>query len=273
MPRSYKMKTDRGTVPRASYEAAARDVLSEPGQSLRDAAGNYGLCHVSLMRFIRKWRTTGLDNPPPQVGYQSPNVVHVFTHDQERILSDYFVQSANINYGLSAKDGRKLAFQCGVKFGISMPPTWAEKEEASQDWMRNFMKRTGNLSLRRPEATSLARGMGFNRANVGRFFDNLAKLMDKHKFGAENIYNMDETGVTTVQKPTRVIAPKGAKNVSSVVSAERGTLITLACAVNAIGNYVPPMLIFPRKNFRDHFITNGYWLHRCGKWLRVDERA
>ncbi|GFS23036.1 tigger transposable element-derived 4-like protein [Elysia marginata] len=81
--------------------------------------------------------------------------------------------------------------------------------------------------------------------------------MDKHKFGAENIYNMDETGVTTVQKPTRVIAPKGAKNVSSVVSAERGTLITLACAVNAIGNYVPPMLKFHRKNFRDHFITNG----------------
>ncbi|GFS23039.1 hypothetical protein ElyMa_006966900 [Elysia marginata] len=94
MPRSYKKKTDRGTVPRASYEAAARDVLSEPGQSLRDAAGNYSLCHVSLTRFIRKWRTTGLDNPAPQVGYRSPNVV--FTYDQERILSDYFVQSANI---------------------------------------------------------------------------------------------------------------------------------------------------------------------------------
>lgn len=43
----------------------------------------------------------------------------------------------------------------------------------------------------------------------------------------------------------------------SMTSGERGTLVTLAIAVNAVGNTVPPIFIFPRKNFRDHFIRDG----------------
>ena len=46
--------------------------------------------------------------------------------------------------------------------------------------------------------------------------------MDQHKFQAQDIYNLDETGCTTVQKPGNVVAPKGVKQVGSVTSAERG---------------------------------------------------
>ncbi|KAK1885056.1 DNA-directed RNA polymerase II subunit RPB1 [Dissostichus eleginoides] len=68
---------------------------------------------------------------------------------------------------------------------------------------------------------------------------------------------MDETGVTTVQNPGEIVARKGTKQVGSVTSAERGTLITLACAVNALGNSIPPMMIFPRKKFQPFFSSNG----------------
>lgn len=88
-------------------------------------------------------------------------------------------------------------------------------------------------------------------------FTNVAALMDQYNFGTQDIYNMDETGITTVQKTNHLLAQKGSKNVSSIMSAERGTLVTDNCADNAIGNYIPPMLIFPRKTFREHFITNG----------------
>ena len=141
------------------------------------------------MCYIKKWNRSGRENPSPQLGYQSPNV---FTPDQERSLSDYLARSAKMNFGLSAREVRKLAYQSGVKYSIAMPPAW----------LRNFLKGTGNLSLRRPEATSLASGMGFNRTT----FSNLATLMYKHHFGPQDIYNMDETGVTTVQKPTCIIA-------------------------------------------------------------------
>ena len=65
---------------------------------------------------------------------------------------------------------------------------------------------------------------------------------------------MDETGLTTVQKPKNVVAAKGLKQIGSVTSGEMGTLITICAAVSATGNTVPPMFIFPRHNFK---VSNG----------------
>lgn len=64
-------------------------------------------------------------------------------------------------------------------------------------------------------------------------------------------------GITTVQKPDWIIARKGVKQVGYVTSAERGTLVTFSFAISASGNSVPPIFIFPRKNYREHFVNNG----------------
>ncbi|KAJ4427127.1 hypothetical protein ANN_24743 [Periplaneta americana] len=39
--------------------------------------------------------------------------------------------------------------------------------------------------------------------------------------------------------------------VCAVTAAERGSLVTVICSMSAGGSYVPPMLIFPRKNMTD----------------------
>lgn len=89
------------------------------------------------------------------------------------------------------------------------------------------------------------------------FYDNLANVLDKNEFQGNDIRNMDETGVTTVQDPGYVAAGRGVRQVGSVTSGERGTLVTVACAGNALGNTIPPMFIFPRVHFKDHFICDG----------------
>ncbi|XP_072391308.1 uncharacterized protein [Diabrotica undecimpunctata] len=38
---------------------------------------------------------------------------------------------------------------------------------------------------------------------------------------------------------------------------ERGTLVTLAIAVTALDNSIPPYFIFPRKSYRAHFVRSG----------------
>lgn len=80
--------------------------------------------------------------------------------------------------------------------------------------------------------------------------------MDRHHFEPQDIYNVDETGVTTVQKLVRVVARHGARQVGALTSAERGTLVTLAFAANALGNPKPPMFVFPRVRYHDHFLRD-----------------
>ena len=125
---------------------------------------------------------------------------------------------------------------------------------AGEDWLNAFRQHHNDkLSLQNQEATSLNRAQAFNKTNVNTFFDNLEKVMEKHKFRPECIWNIDKTGCSTVQTPWRQLAKKGEKRVGSIVLHEKGSTVTLCGAVNAIGNSIPPFLIFPRVNVQEHW--------------------
>lgn len=92
-----------------------------------------------------------------------------------------------------------------------------------------------------------ARVCGFNRESVTEFF-NLLKEVDIHKFPASRIFNVDETGISIVQsRNPEIIALKGKKQVGVLSAAERGTLITIVCAMNPTGIFVPTLVIFSTK--------------------------
>ena len=78
-----------------------------------------------------------------------------------------------------------------------------------------------------------------------------------YNFSADCIYNIDETDLTTVHKLVKVIAGKGVKQVGQVTSAERGTLVTMVGCINALGNFIPPFLIFSRVHFRSHMLKGA----------------
>lgn len=63
--------------------------------------------------------------------------------------------------------------------------------------------------------------------------------------------------VTTIQKPKKFIVKRGIKQVGAVTSAERGFFVTLAIAINANGNAIPCMFVFPRIRYNDLFIKNA----------------
>ncbi|GBP27792.1 hypothetical protein EVAR_94196_1 [Eumeta japonica] len=90
------------------------------------------------------------------------------------------------------------------------------------------------------------------------FFNNLEDVMRRCPSFADGsrVYCLDETGTTTVQKPKKIIAAKGARQLNKVTSAERGTLVTMCCAVSATGSTLPPAMVFPRKQLKS-FMLNG----------------
>jgi hypothetical protein len=125
-----------------------------------------------------------------------------------------------------------------------------EAQIAGKDWCRSFIRRH-KLALRKPEPTSLNRVMGFNKTAVSAFFSNLKQLIDQYKFKGNRIFNIDESGISTVHDPPRVISSKGKKQFVKLTSAERGTLTTVICGMSAQGQFVPPMIIFARKRRND----------------------
>ena len=139
----------------------------------------------------------------------------------------------------------------------TVPDPWVRNGMAGADWMTAFLKRNSTISLRFPEATSLSRATSFNKVNVANFFNKLESVYAREQFTPDRIWNIDETGCTAVQKPTKIVAATGIKQVGTIVSAERGQLVTVCCAVSATGNSVPPMFVFPRVNYRDHFLNGA----------------
>ena len=91
-------------------------------------------------------------------------------------------------FGIGTAEVRSLAYQLA---------------EASIDWLRGFMYRHPELSPRTPEA----RAYVFNKEAVNKFFNILQAVVSEHDFTPNNIYNVEEIGMPTVQnKPSKTIA-------------------------------------------------------------------
>lgn len=81
------------------------------------------------------------------------------------------MKSSDIYYGLTTKDARRLAYDFAVKEKLRCPPNWMTNSIAGKDCLAGFLKRNPQLSIRKPQATSLSRATSFNRHNVNEFFD------------------------------------------------------------------------------------------------------
>ncbi|CAB3224738.1 unnamed protein product [Arctia plantaginis] len=162
-------------------------------------------------------------------------------------------------YGLTITDVRRLIYEVAKINNIKVPDKWHDTKLAGIEYLYNLRKRDNRLSLRTPEGCSLSRATSFNRHNVGVFFSNLENVMSRHTVvgNGTRVLNLDETNTMTVQKCAKVLAAKGQRQVSKVTSAERGTLTTTCYIVSALGNALPPVILFPRVHFKQHMIADA----------------
>lgn len=68
------------------------------------------------------------------------------------------------------------------------------------------------------------RATGFSKDRVNEFFQNYLLVLQKYKFQADRIYNLDKTGISTVLKSVNVVSTKE-KNRSGRYLLARGAKI------------------------------------------------
>lgn len=250
----------------------AIDTVLEGRMSIRSAASEFEIAKSMLARLVAQAKVCTPENKfvyEPQIGNR-----RVFSVEEEISLSEYLKTSSKMAHGLTYSQTRELAYQYAVKLNKEMPKNWTTDRKAGVDWMKLFMKRHAELSLRRPEKTSLSRATAFNSTTVKAFFENLEKVLKKYSFTGDRIYNADETGLTTVTELPSIIAERGSKQVGQITSAERGQLVTMLAFVSASGNHVPPIFIFPRVRFKDFMLedcpTGSLGLCHKSGWMTSD---
>nr|CAH7746887.1 unnamed protein product [Callosobruchus chinensis] len=262
MPRNYQRKTEKCSGNPEKLKKALNEIRN--GRKIREVGRAFNIPESTLRKQMRA------ENPgEARLGRKA-----VFSPEIESQLKEYVLTLAKLFYGLTPKELRQLAFKYTeehkIKHGFP-----SNKQAAGKDWLYGFLRRNPEIKLRQPEGTSINRIASFNSESTKKFFANLKVLMDRYHFPPQKIFNMDETGVTVVQKKCpKVYGPKGAKKVGAVISAERGRTITGVFAVSAAGNYCPPMLIYPRKRMSPALQRNGPIgaLYACSKngWINSE---
>lgn len=225
-------KTNRMDLDEVAMSQAIKDVLLKK-KSKRNAAQHYNLKRTTIQsriktllkkkpleELLRKYNDDGSESANSDLAAKSTkySVRQIFNVQEEFELVTYIKKSSNMNYGLTRIQVRKLAFGYAQLLKKSnLPNSWILNKAAGKEWYYSFMARHLDLTLRIPESTSLARATGFSKTRVADFFTNYREVLQKYNFGPDKIYNLDETGITTVMKPRKVVTSTGKKQVGLVV--------------------------------------------------------
>ena len=243
-----------------SMAAAVKSVLDD-NNALRQAAR---LHNVPIETLRRRVNGSVEMNCKPGPGT-------VLTEEEEEKLSKYLVQMADMGFGLTREGVMGMAYAIVEKSQRNHP---FKNGMAGRSWFEGFMSRHPKLSIRTPQPLSYCRALNSNYDTLMDFFGKLGSIYGRLNLITKpmQIYNCDESGVSIVFKPGKVVAELGRKNVYAVSAADRGKTHTIMACVSASGYVLPPMMIYPRKkavpdNFREGAYPNTLFESSESGWM------
>ena len=120
------------------------------------------------------------------------------------------------------------------------------------------MKRhSDKLSLRKSRIYEVNRDGDRDESILQKFYDEVQRVIAAFEFTDEDVWNLDETGVTAQGKTAgKVIAEKGAQTAGTKRSNVREN-VSLLVAINAAGKSLPPLYIFKGKKLNKECVVGA----------------
>ncbi|XP_024890655.1 uncharacterized protein LOC112466663 [Temnothorax curvispinosus] len=234
--------------------AAAIEDVNKGKMNIPKAAAFYKVPYGTLYDKIKEAEREGLS---PLEAASKKLRSTTFLEAQEEELVQHILLFKKSLFGLTSTDIQKLIFEFAEKNNI-LHMFNKEKEKAGRQWLYSFLSRHKQLSQKNFEETSPASAKGFKRTAVQfqSFFDLLESLYNKYHFSCNEIYIVNETGIIIVpNKSSKVLALRRGKQDS--LSSSEEVLVTAETCMNAAGDYMPTMFIFPRKKVDLDLISNA----------------
>ena len=143
---------------------------------------------------------------------------------------------------------------------------------AGCEWFEGFKARHPTLT----QPLSYSRALCSNKPTIEVFFVKLGAIYGRMNLVSKpmQVYNVDESGVSVVHKPCKVVAKLGHRNVYSITAAERGKTHTIVACVSASGFILPPMMVYPRKkkksvpeHLKEGAVPNTLFTNSVNGWI------
>lgn len=143
MPRTYKCKTNRSNIDECAIKQAIRDVTTNVC-GLMEAVRRHGIKKSTLQSRIKTMRSKAPDGiidlhsdsgneSEDHTLYSSKYTVNqVFNTMQELEMTNYIKKTSNLNYGLTYRHIRLLAYDFAKSNNLAVPPSWNTNEIAGK---------------------------------------------------------------------------------------------------------------------------------------------
>ena len=170
---------------------------------------------------------------------------------EEKDLVNFLEVTSSIGYGKTRKQIKAVVEKTAREKGV------LRKQKISDGWFRRFLERQPHLSLCKGDRTAFVRMDAMkNDGSLDNYFMKLKDVLDEHQLMDKpgQIYNVDETGIPLDHRAPRVLTKKGQKKVRYSTSGNKSQITVVGC-INAIGQALPPFVIFDAKNLNLEWTT------------------
>ena len=163
-----------------------------------------------------------------------PGPPTVLTEEQDDILAKYLIQMSEMGFGLRREMVMEMAYKIAEKTGRKHS---FKNKTTGRAWYEGFQRRHPKLTMWKPQPLLYCRAASTNQETINDFFGKLVTMYGWLNLISKpmQIYNADETGISIVHKPGKVLAELGAW-IYAITSAERGkTHTVLSCVIMCLG--------------------------------------
>lgn len=241
MPRKYKRRL--GAPIRRDYDPNnmenALAAVVDGQMSFRQAGEQFGVPYATLWKKYRGLHGDRLGRRP------------VLNIAEEKAIRDGLLVAANFGYPMREADMKLFVQGYLNRKGVNV--IQFHDNLPGNDWVRSFLERNHELSIRASENMKRARAE-VTADTINGYFDQLYASMEG--VPPENIINYDESNLTDDPGRQRVLVRRGVKHASRNMDFSKNSTSVMFCAA-ANGTVLPPYIVYKSKNLYPEWVQGG----------------